>query len=877
MAAHPPHPSRNPSAPSIPEGNPQKHKAKVPTKSKGKERAHSPHLAVNGVSNGGSLSSNQNLTWDWLFLTDPAATRVPPLFTDDGSYFFSLAGSTVKIYSAETGVVVSTLTAPPPSSDSNASVLTSLALSPHNPFQLITGSLDGRITFWDFVEANLLRVIDIAQPIQHLYAHKDVKDSIFVTVLRPAKKGSTDINGAVLRVNIASSKPLDIQAIGKVRRPAGLTISANGLHLVAIGGHTVYVAKMSALSSGFTKFVSPERLTCLAVHPTEEYFATGDEKGNIRIWYCLNDQLPAHVRGVEKRTATTNHHWHAHAVSSIAFTSNGAYLISGGEEAVLVIWQLHTGRKEFIPRVGAPISTVSLRRAGDIEEYLLGLSDATYIFVSAASLKISRSISRIKLDSAVSTTLLQLRNAPLPLAVHHLTSTIILPSSHPSSLQIYSPATSTLISELEVSPSNRISRRDEKPIEPARIGHVEISPDGSWMATVDVREGDESFRGEVYLKFWSWERNSSQWVLNTRIDRPHGLNRVTAMAFSPSHGNKPMEMVSTGNDGTLKIWRLRERDAEGRSTTNTNTDFEVDDSVDFWIVKSTFQFRSDTPITVSWSPDASLLAVPAGSHVTLLNAHANRIARNLPSPDGTSIHSATFIGRSGRFVLVATCRTLALWDLVAQNVRWDCTTISQVLRVSAHPKNDELAVFHHDHSAVSSQISIFRTSSSTPVSTHLVPFNVQSISRFFSPNTFIGITDDWRVMTNTKSLFQDIFGSTAFSQNSISATSGLPISRPVTATSGRHPLDAPAHLLPPLETLYDSLMEGFIRVRLEPVPSTVAVAEDEDEDEAMEDTTNTASPQDTISRTVDEEEMQSLIALFRSQAIKRKSYARRSL
>lgn len=152
------------------------------------------------------------------------------------------------------------------------------------------------------------------------------------------------------------------------------------------------------MSTGFTKYVSPERLTCLAFHPLEDYFASGDEKGVLRLWYCLNDDLPVNARDVEKRTETRPLHWHAHAVSSITFSRNGAYLLSGGEEAVLVIWQLHTGKKEFVPRVGAPISTVSVTtssRTGE-EEYLLGLVDATYVFISSMSLKVSRSYSRLK-------------------------------------------------------------------------------------------------------------------------------------------------------------------------------------------------------------------------------------------------------------------------------------------------------------------------------------------------------------------------------------------------------------------------------------------------------------------------------------------------
>ena len=191
----------------------------------------------------------------------------------------------------------------------------------------------------------------------------------------------------------------DITSIGKTRAVVGLSFSPSGGWLVAVAGHKAYVAPTSSFKTGFTKFVSPEALTCLAFHPSEDYFATGDDKGNIRLWYCLNEQVAAHAVGVEKRAQTTTLHWHAHAVSSIAFTPNGAYLLSGGEESVLVVWQLHTGKKEFVPRVGASINTITVAKGGQSEEYLLGLADATFVFVSAATLKISRSHSRIKLGA----------------------------------------------------------------------------------------------------------------------------------------------------------------------------------------------------------------------------------------------------------------------------------------------------------------------------------------------------------------------------------------------------------------------------------------------------------------------------------------------
>lgn len=144
-----------------------------------------------------------------------------------------------------------------------------------------------------------------------------------------------------------------------------------------------------------------------------------------------------------------------------------------------------------------------------------------------------------------------------PIVAHAATSTLILPSSHPSSLQIYSPTSSKFISELEVSPSNRVARKDEKPLEPAKIERTVVNSSGEWMATIDRREGDANSHGEIYLKFWWWDRKASFWILNTRIDRPHGLSKVTDIAFSPSRDSASLLLATTGEDNNIKTWSVR--------------------------------------------------------------------------------------------------------------------------------------------------------------------------------------------------------------------------------------------------------------------------------------------------------------------------------
>ena len=109
------------------------------------------------------------------------------------SYFFSASGPAVKIHSVETGSVVSTLnpansSSKPAAPTGYGDAVTSMVLSPHNPFQLLTASMDGCIRLWDFVDAVLLQTIDIAKPILQIAAHEKFKGEVCIAISRGTKK-----------------------------------------------------------------------------------------------------------------------------------------------------------------------------------------------------------------------------------------------------------------------------------------------------------------------------------------------------------------------------------------------------------------------------------------------------------------------------------------------------------------------------------------------------------------------------------------------------------------------------------------------------------------------------------------------------------------
>ncbi|KAF8216066.1 WD40 repeat-like protein [Mycena galopus ATCC 62051] len=866
-----------------------KGKAKEPAAAAPKRRVQVP---VSESSSGPS--------WEWTSLTDSLASNVPPIFTKDGSYFFSLVGCSVRIYAVATGKLVSTLSIPrPPGYDASSDTLTCAVFNPHNAFQLITGSLAGVLAVWDFLEATLLQIVDIAQPIHHICVHENFKESVFVTASRPGKKGVVDDNAIVLRVSLKPAeaasqstvqKSSEITPIGKIRHPAGLTFSPGGAWLVAIAGHKAYVASTASLRSGFTKYVSPERLTCLAFHPTDDYFATGDENGNIRLWYCLGDQQPVKPVGVEKKTQTTALHWHAHAVSSLVFTSNGAYLLSGGEESVLVIWQLHTGKREFLPRIGSPIKTISVCKvASGEEEYLLGLADATYAFVGAASLKISRSYSRIKLDPATvynapSTS----KHSPTPLSVHSLTSTLILPSSHPASLQIYSPLSSTLVSELEVSPSNRVSRRDDKSIEPCRVERATLSPSGDWMATIDTREGDESTHGECYLKIWRWDRKAGHWILNTRVDRPHGLGKVNHLEFSPAAEGQPALLVTTGEDRNVKTFRIQ------------STKSKSGPAEEFWVARSTLSLQNESLSHISWSPDASLLAITLPTRVALLDPSTNHLRHSVSFPELGPINDACFIGKAGRYLAVVGAVDLVLWDLVEQRVRWHHKSSSSIRSLVSHPRDDTFAIVlsSSNEERPKSRVALFEIGSAQPTKSLSMPFGFRSVIWYPLVSSFslVGITHDWKVVVlgenvnaakeegsvsrelasqaapQRRTLFQDIFGKSAFGEQANTAQSSTlaSVSRPWTGREGAGVFADPAYLMSPMEKLFEPLMNGFLKPRVAemsvPPPATT-----KNEDIVMDGEGRITVGGAEAKRVVSAEEMDAMVNLFRAHTLKAKA------
>lgn len=162
---------------------------------------------------------------------------------------------------------------------------------------------------------------------------------------------------------------------------------------------------------------------------------------------------------------------------------------------------------------------------------------------------------------------------------------------------------------------------------------------------------------------------------------------------------------------------------------------------------------------------------------------------------------------------------------------------------------------------------IFRVPSCLPVATFSVPFGLQhviwnSIGKG-AGYSLVGITHDWRVVvlgdtrlpfrddspptqgldiahrSEKRTLFEDIFGSSAFSNDDSESIFFSKSSQVRKLAGNRHHelFDKPAYLLPAIDTLFDPLVTSLLNSRISDVDPKISAADEEDEDVTMIDDT----------------------------------------
>lgn len=287
---------------------------------------------------------------------------------------------------------------------------------------------------------------------------------------------------------------------------------------------------------------------------------------------------------------------------------SGNYIISGGHETTLFIWQLETGRRQTLRNLTSPILSISVAPSG--KSYAVRLADNAIMTLSTADLTPRTYISGIQsrimpvgqTRPCYETVTLQADDKEHPSQKFPTTSLLVDPRN-PTNLLLTVPSHQIDENSDSIPPapflqtfdtySNRhISRQaltrnnaTTKDIGPSArklkepdVKFMQVSPDGIWLATVeewsppsddvevmaDVEHDateERSTRSETYLKFWERRDDSDDWNLVTIIDTPHqsittqAANRVLDLTAAPSgHG-----FATVGEDALVRLWQPKNR------------------------------------------------------------------------------------------------------------------------------------------------------------------------------------------------------------------------------------------------------------------------------------------------------------------------------
>lgn len=429
-----------------------------------------------------------------------------------------------------------------------------------------------------------------------------------------------------------------------------------------------------------------------------------------------------------------------------SFTS-GNYIISGGLETVLVLWQIDTGRKQFLPHLSSPICNLVVSPAGT--SYGIKLGDNSVMVLSTAELRPLANISGLQLPfredilgrqaetkgSKTKSTAVGNVSDRVPALLHPVHPDRLLlavPSAQLLSSMAATPSASVLQS-FDLRSGQHISRQaltrtnvsvlgsgpQGTELTTPDINFVKISATGDWLATVDEwqqypedsdvlhpdAEADSSSAArELFLKFWHWDEVGKEWQLVTRIDAPHftpacGSERVLGLAVQP----EDLGFATIGGDCVVRFWTPEYRQRNSRKNSDTRQR-----NVRTWQCSQTVTLLKQTGISkpaaacLDFSNDGSILAVcwPGTSQndpnvVHLIDPATGSIRC---TKDGLFAGVPRGIGFINRYLTILSDR-LVVWDIVSDEVKYTLAIEDKYVDslLAVNPSNQTFAISFANH------------------------------------------------------------------------------------------------------------------------------------------------------------------------------------
>lgn len=659
-----------------------------------------------------------------------------PVFSLDEEHLLLGYSHSVKVYSTTTSLLVR-------SCKTGGIRVSSFSLSSQTPTTLYILLQDGKIQWWDWTIGQRLKIWDLGAQVSDitvstLSSVPETADTLFIA---ESRKGISEITAHRLLGNeetAAKSLYREKQPIRKIK-----TVDY-GRYIVAVTSNTVIIGtrvnttatKLKQLHYTFNTFDAPDNITCFDARinskatsekspSTSIDIAIGLENGSIRIYYdaAIDDNKMKVQRTTPKNEKL---HWHRQAVNSVAWASDGNYLLSGGSETVLLLWQLDTKSKTTLPHLMSNIEGITVSpkassyalRLADNSVMILATTDLVPTFNTAGlGFPSSRPYEEMSLGS-----MLPHRRTPVTC---NLTQPPRLISAVPS--DIYQHASngntqpgsfantslqSSPLSNLTMSVSRQAlvdnntttvrQNPDGKVMVTPNVVLLEVTQSGKWLATIDewyqplddilpnsINEGEARVRQlgsvETNLVFWRWNEEKEIWDKSTRVIDPqsqdHDHTQATSLILDLVTARRRDAFWTLGSDGTIKYWEPHRADRTGSRIAAISSDYVWKCSRSVAVPSTGFSSTSRDALAIPSgrliiSKDESVFAVSS------MSSTRSEVTVFTLQPDNTTKPIFTFnLGHLGisvlllnQYLVMADCESVLVRDLT-DSLKWYKTSL----------------------------------------------------------------------------------------------------------------------------------------------------------------------------------------------------------
>ncbi|KAK8200031.1 hypothetical protein IWZ00DRAFT_448995 [Phyllosticta capitalensis] len=739
-----------------------------------------------GQAQGGEAAKPKKKRYDdngrW-YISEPVGGRflpIDPVFSKDEKYIMFATSRAVVIYSVATSLLVRTL----PASQSNP--IAAFALSSAHGDRLWVSDAAGFTVLWDWVNGKKLARWDLSCRVRGITtaAHDEENGVKSDTVFVSERSDHSTITAHRLR-RPKDGKNSEAHLLLKTRKNmTGYTIGGQGNVIVASFKDSVMVGKakettvtsLKDLTFIWRELKCQSPITSMDVRvgrqvttqtprksggsgsPKESVnVAIGCYNGSVYVYEDIVNKL-VQVENIKKENTapprlTPRHlHWHRHAVSTVKWSKEGDYIISGGQETVLVLWQTETGKNQYLPHLTSAIDAITVSPSG--ASYAVQLADNSIIVLSTTELEpkahvaglqsqfLSKETATYGVDSGKEK-LDEVYRVPAAINPHNSNQLLLaVPVSQPKTEKndIHLPA--PFLQTYDISSNYHVSRQamtrnnatifmtgpDANKLREPDVRHLQLSTNGKWLATVEewvppsedvdhlaadkkMTEEERDARREVYLKFWKWSDEKNLWMLETRIDAPHQFSDQmgSGRVFDLKYDTNSTSFATVGEDGFVRIWTpktrmhdgtvVRGNTGEGFVTWSNRHSIRLESSVERLDANSDRSALRPVHARIAYSADGSVLAASQEFYGTLSQGLVHFIdpasGSIRYSRAGLYSNGLVDIGFSGsRFIILS--NSLSLWDLVDDELSYGYSFLPLQLSRAQKAQMAHLAINHND-------------------------------------------------------------------------------------------------------------------------------------------------------------------------------------